>query len=114
MTSTDTPRIELCFPESLKFLSVRETFAEYMVIKTLVLLVFNHNTAIVSAAVHMVGAGKEHLLIEMGSRRTHEHAVVAAARSAGFAVTIYPRRPAALRSTDRRHRRPRVCNATQS
>ena len=47
----------------------------------------------------------------MGSRRTHEEAAVAAARAAyvaGFAATLQPRGPAAVRRTDRRHERARL------
>ena len=39
-------------------------------------------TAVASAAARMVGAAGERPLIEMGSRRTHERAAVAAARAA--------------------------------
>jgi nicotinate phosphoribosyltransferase len=50
--------------------------------------VLNHDSAIASAAARMVGAACERPCIEMGSRRTHEEAAVAAARAAylvGFA-----------------------------
>jgi nicotinate phosphoribosyltransferase len=50
--------------------------------------VLNHDSAIASAAARMVGAASERPCIEMGSRRTHEEAAVAAARAAylvGFA-----------------------------
>ena len=49
--------------------------------------------------------------IEMGSRRTHEEAAVAAARAAylvGFASTLQPRGRPALRRPDHRHQRARV------
>jgi nicotinate phosphoribosyltransferase len=80
---------ELYFPGS-PVLSVRGTFAECVVIETLALSIFNHDTAIASAAARMVSAAEERPLIEMGSRRTHERAAVAAARAAyiaGFAAT---------------------------
>lgn len=80
---------ELYFPNS-PVLSVHGTFAECVVIETLVLSIFNHDTAIASAAARMVSAAGERPLIEMGSRRTHERAAVASARAAyiaGFAVT---------------------------
>jgi nicotinate phosphoribosyltransferase len=55
-----------------------------------VLSVLNHDTAVASAAARMVTAADGRALIEMGSRRTHEDAAVAAARAAylaGFAAT---------------------------
>jgi nicotinate phosphoribosyltransferase len=80
---------ELYFPGS-PVLSVTGTFAECVVLETLALSIFNHDTAIASAAARMVSAARERPLIEMGSRRTHEHAAVAAARAAyiaGFAAS---------------------------
>ena len=71
-------------------LSVTGTFAECVVLETLALSIFNHDTAIASAAARMVSAARERPLIEMGSRRTHEQAAVAAARAAyiaGFTAT---------------------------
>ncbi|HSS23123.1 MAG TPA: nicotinate phosphoribosyltransferase [Mycobacterium sp.] len=80
---------ELYFPGS-PVLSVTGSFAECIVLETLALSIFNHDTAIASAAARMVSAARERPLIEMGSRRTHERAAVAAARAAyiaGFAAT---------------------------
>ena len=80
---------ELYFPGS-PVLSVHGSFAECIVLETLALSVFNHDTAIASAAARMVSAARERPLIEMGSRRTHEQAAVAAARAAyvaGFAAS---------------------------
>jgi nicotinate phosphoribosyltransferase len=80
---------ELYFPGS-PVLSVTGSFAECVVLETLALSIFNHDTAIASAAARMVSAARERPLIEMGSRRTHERAAVAAARAAyiaGFAAT---------------------------
>jgi len=80
---------ELYFPGS-PILSVTGTFAECVVLETLALSIFNHDTAIASAAARMVSAAAGRPLIEMGSRRTHEQAAVAAARAAyiaGFAGT---------------------------
>src|SRR5919106_1162694 len=54
------------------------------------LAVLNHDSAIASAGARMVGAACGRPCIEMGSRRTHEEAAVAAARAAvlvGFAST---------------------------
>jgi nicotinate phosphoribosyltransferase len=80
---------ELYFPGS-PVLSVTGSFAECVVIETLALSIFNHDTAIASAAARMVSAAGERPLIEMGSRRTHERAAIAAARAAyiaGFAAS---------------------------
>jgi nicotinate phosphoribosyltransferase len=83
------PEGELYFPYS-PILTVSSTFAEAVVLETLVLSVLNHDCAIVSAAHRMVSAAAERPIIEMGSRRTHERAAVASARAAylaGFAST---------------------------
>src|ERR1700733_720499 len=80
---------DLYFPNS-PVLSVRGSFAECVVLETLALSIFNHDTAIASAAARMVSAADARPLIEMGSRRTHERAAVAAARAAyiaGFAAS---------------------------
>jgi nicotinate phosphoribosyltransferase len=78
---------DLYFPGS-PVLTVRAPFAEGVLLETLALSVLNHDSAIASAAARMVGAACERPCIEMGSRRTHEEAAVAAARAAylvGFA-----------------------------
>lgn len=75
---------ELYFPGS-PVLSVHGTFGECVVLETLALSIFNHDTAIASAAARMVNAAQGRPLIEMGSRRTHERAAVAAARAAYLA-----------------------------
>jgi nicotinate phosphoribosyltransferase len=83
------PEGELYFPAS-PVLVVEGTFAEAVVLETLFLSVLNHDSAIASAAARMVGAADGRPCIEMGSRRTHERAAVAAARAAyvaGFATT---------------------------
>ena len=80
---------ELYFPGS-PVLSVTGTFGECVLLETLALSMFNHDTAIASAAARMVSAGGGRPLIDMGSRRTHEEAAVAAARAAyiaGFSAT---------------------------
>ncbi|MGY1712375.1 nicotinate phosphoribosyltransferase [Geodermatophilus sp. SYSU D00758] len=80
---------ELYFPGS-PVLSVRASFAEAVLLETLVLSVLNHDSAIASAAARMVTAACERPCIEMGSRRTHEESAVACARAAhlvGFATT---------------------------
>jgi nicotinate phosphoribosyltransferase len=83
------PEGELYFPGSPIF-TVTGTFAEAVLLETLVLSVLNHDCAVASAAARMVAAAGGRPLIEMGSRRTHERAAVAAARAAylaGFAST---------------------------
>ncbi|WP_373319475.1 nicotinate phosphoribosyltransferase [Rugosimonospora africana] len=83
------PEGELFFPGS-PILTVSGTFAECVVLETLILSVLNHDCAVAAAGARMVTAARGRPLIEMGSRRTHEEAAVAAARSAylaGFAYT---------------------------
>ena len=83
------PEGELYFPFS-PLLTVSGTFADAVVLETIVLSVLNHDSAIASAAARMVSAAQGRSIIEMGSRRTHEIAAVAAARAAylaGFAAT---------------------------
>jgi nicotinate phosphoribosyltransferase len=80
---------ELFFPGS-PILTVAGTFAECVVLETLILSVLNHDSAIAAAAARMVTAARSRPIIEMGSRRTHEEAAIAAARAAylaGFAST---------------------------
>src|ERR1700742_865067 len=80
---------ELYFPGA-PVLSVRGNFAECVLLETLALSIFNHDAALASAAARMVSAAGERPLMDMGSRRTHERAAVAAARAAylaGFAAT---------------------------
>ncbi len=80
---------ELYFPGS-PVLTVRASFAEGVLLETLALSMLNHDSAIASAAARMVSAACERPCIEMGSRRTHEEAAVAAARAAylaGFSST---------------------------
>ena len=78
------PEGELYFPHS-PVLSVRGSFAECVILETLALSILNHDSAIASAAARMVSAAGGRQLIEMGSRRTHEEAAVAAARAAWIA-----------------------------
>ncbi|MGQ0838035.1 nicotinate phosphoribosyltransferase [Actinokineospora sp.] len=83
------PEGELYFPGS-PVLTVHGTFADAVVLETLVLSILNHDSAIVSAGARMASAANGRPIIEMGSRRTHERAAVAAARAAylaGFTTT---------------------------
>lgn len=80
---------ELFFPGS-PILTVSGGFAECVVLETLILSILNHDCAVAAAAARMVTAARGRPVIEMGSRRTHEYAAVAAARAAylaGFAFT---------------------------
>lgn len=83
------PEGELYFPGS-PVLGVHGTFAECVLLETVVLSVLNHDCAVASAAARMVVAADGRPIIEMGSRRTHEQAAVACARAAylaGFDTT---------------------------
>ncbi len=80
---------EIYFPGS-PLLIVEASFAQACILETLLLSIYNHDCAIASAASRMATAAGGRPLIEMGSRRTHEEAAVAAARAAyvcGFATT---------------------------
>lgn len=79
-------------------LTVEATFGDGVLLETMLLSIFNHDSAVASAASRMVNAatviedGTERRLpiIEMGSRRTNERAAPAAARAAyvaGFTAT---------------------------
>jgi nicotinate phosphoribosyltransferase len=79
-----------CYFPGSPILVVEGTFAEAVVLETLALSIFNHDSAIASAASRMVTAAHGRPLVEMGSRRTHERAAVASARAAyitGFMTT---------------------------
>jgi nicotinate phosphoribosyltransferase len=83
------PEGELFFPDS-PVLSVSGSFGAAVILETLVLSILNHDCAIASAAARMASAAGERPLIEMGTRRTHEEAAVAASRAAylaGFSST---------------------------
>lgn len=75
------PEGELYFPHS-PVLIVEGTFGEAVLLETLLLSIYNHDGAIASAASRITWAAGERPCIEMGSRRTHEAAAVAAARAA--------------------------------
>jgi nicotinate phosphoribosyltransferase len=83
------PEGDLYFPGS-PILTVSGGLGECIVLETLLLSVLNHDSAIASAAARMVTAAQGRPLVEMGTRRTHEEAAIAAARAAylaGFAST---------------------------
>lgn len=71
-------------------LTIEGTFAEAVILETLVLSVLNYDSAVASAAARMVHAANGRELIEMGARRASEYSAVAAARAAyisGFSAT---------------------------
>jgi nicotinate phosphoribosyltransferase len=83
------PEGEAYFAHS-PLLIVEGTFAEAVVLETVLLSIYNHDSAIASAASRMTLAAGDRPCLEMGARRTHEEAAVAAARAAyvaGFGAT---------------------------
>ncbi len=83
------PEGEVYFPGS-PLLRVEGSFAECVLLETVILSILNHDSAIAAAASRMSSAAGDRPLIEMGARRTHELAAVAASRAAyigGFAST---------------------------
>ncbi|MBU4335889.1 MAG: nicotinate phosphoribosyltransferase, partial [Actinobacteria bacterium] len=80
---------EVFFPGS-PVLHVAGTFAEAVLLETVVLSALNYDSAVASAASRMTSAAGARPCLEMGARRAHEQAAVAAARAAvigGFAGT---------------------------
>ncbi|MCC3276962.1 MULTISPECIES: nicotinate phosphoribosyltransferase [unclassified Arthrobacter] len=75
---------EAYFPQS-PLLIVESSFGEACILETMLLSMLNHDSAIASAASRMTSAADGRPCIEMGSRRTHEEAAVAAARAAVIA-----------------------------
>ncbi|MFI1971693.1 nicotinate phosphoribosyltransferase [Streptomyces cinnamoneus] len=83
------PEGEVYFPGS-PIMRVEGTFAEAVLLETVILSILNHDSAVAAAASRMAVAAGGRPLIEMGARRTHELAAVAAARAAyvgGFSST---------------------------
>ncbi|WP_399090357.1 nicotinate phosphoribosyltransferase [Streptomyces sp. BBFR2] len=83
------PEGEVYFPGS-PIMRVEGTFAEAVLLETVILSILNHDSAVAAAASRMSVAAGDRPLMEMGARRTHELAAVAAARSAyvgGFHTT---------------------------
>ncbi len=79
-----------CYFAGSPLLVVDGSFAEAVVLETIALSILNHDSAIAAAASRMTSAAGDRPCIEMGSRRTHEQAAVAAARAAyvaGFGST---------------------------
>jgi len=83
------PEGEAYFPYS-PLVVVESTFAEAVLLETVLLSIYNHDSAIASAASRMTSAAGDRPCMDMGSRRTHEEAAVACARAAyvaGFSST---------------------------
>ncbi|KAF4409666.1 MULTISPECIES: nicotinate phosphoribosyltransferase [Streptomyces] len=83
------PEGEVYFPGS-PILRVEGSFAEAVLLETVVLSILNHDSAVAAAASRMSVAAGDRPLMEMGARRTHELAAVAASRAAyvgGFSST---------------------------
>jgi len=80
---------DLYWPHS-PVLTISGRLGECILLETLALSIFNHDTAIASAAARMTIAAEGRPLMEMGSRRAHEEAAVAVGRAAylaGFSGT---------------------------
>ena len=80
---------EVYFPNE-PLLIVEATFAEACLLETLLLSVYNYDSAVAAAASRMTAMAGDRPCIEMGSRRTNEIAAVAAdlaAYLAGFGAT---------------------------
>jgi nicotinate phosphoribosyltransferase len=79
-----------CYVPGSPLLVVEGGFAETVLLETLVLSILNHDSAIAAAASRMSAHSLDRPCLEMGSRRAHEEAAVAAARAAylaGFSGT---------------------------
>ena len=78
------------FFENSPVLTVESTFAEAVLLETLILSILNSDSAVAAAASRMATAANGRFLAEMGGRRVNEHAAVAVARAAyiaGFDAT---------------------------
>ncbi|WP_327246113.1 nicotinate phosphoribosyltransferase [Streptomyces sp. NBC_01320] len=83
------PEGEVYFPGS-PILRVEGSFAECVLLETVILSILNHDSAVAAAASRMSAAAGDRRLIEMGARRTHELSAVASSRAAyigGFDTT---------------------------
>ena len=83
------PEGEVYFPGS-PVLTVTGSFAEAVVLETVLLSIYNYDCAVAAAASRMIQMANRRPCIEMGSRRANEHAAVVAARAAyvaGFTST---------------------------
>jgi nicotinate phosphoribosyltransferase len=83
------PEGRICFPNE-PLIRVEATLAEAQLVETLFLSIVNHDTRVASKCARIVIAARGRDCFEFGTRRTHEHAAVDAARAAyiaGFAGT---------------------------
>src|SRR5690625_168406 len=74
------PEGECFFPGS-PVLTVAATFAEAVILEIVILSILNHDSAVAAAASRMTTAAHRRPCLEMGARRTHEAAAIAAARA---------------------------------
>jgi nicotinate phosphoribosyltransferase len=72
---------ELYFPGS-PVLRIEGTFENAVLLETVVLSILNHDSGVASVGSRMVTAARGRPCIEMGGRRVHEDAAIAAARAA--------------------------------
>ncbi|AZR01922.1 nicotinate phosphoribosyltransferase [Trueperella pyogenes] len=80
---------EIYFPGS-PIMTVIGTFAEAVLLETVLLSILNYDSAVATAASRMTIAAHDRPCLDMGARRTHERSAVAAARAAiigGFTGT---------------------------
>lgn len=77
------PEGEIYFPDS-PILQVSGTFAETVMLETVVLSILNHDSAIATAASRMTIAAHGRPCYDFGARRTHEISAVHAARAAAI------------------------------
>lgn len=75
---------EVFVPRS-PLVQVRASFGDGVLLETLLLSCLNGDSAVAAAAARLVTAADGRRLLEMGSRRTHEQAAIANARSAYLA-----------------------------
>ena len=83
------PEGECYFPNS-PILTITGSFAECVLLETVVLSIMNYDSAVATAASRMTIAAHDRPCLDMGARRTHEMSALAAARSSiigGFVGT---------------------------
>lgn len=73
------------FLQNSPVLTIEASFAEAVILETVLLSIFNHDSAVASATARITDAAGERGILEGGSRRVHEQAGVAAARAAYLA-----------------------------
>jgi nicotinate phosphoribosyltransferase len=74
-----------CYFPNTPLMMVEATFAEAVILETLVLSILNYDSAVAAAASRITSAALDRPCLEMGARRANEEAAVAAARSAVIA-----------------------------